>query len=406
MSQLAQKKILLGISGGIAAYKSALLVRQLRAQGAQVRVVMTQGAQAFIQPLTLQALSGHPVHLTLLDPAAEAGMGHIELSRWPDIIVLAPASANLLARLAAGMADDLLTTLVLAAQVPTFVAPAMNQQMWQAPVTARNVAELQRLNAHWHWLGPDSGEQACGEVGPGRMLEPEHIVAALVASQARPLAGRKIVLTAGPTREPIDPVRFLSNHSSGKMGYALAQACQQLGAEVVLVSGPVALPPPPGVRVLPVQTAKDMLAAVTAELTACYAFFAVAAVADYCVADVATQKIKKVEHGQQSLQLQLQTNPDILATVAAHSQRPTWVFGFAAETDNLLPYARAKRVRKGADFMLANAVGQPGSGMDADNNALVLLGETLEHHFALQSKPQLASELLSYLCHHLFKSDL
>ncbi len=408
MVKLARKKILLGIGGGIAAYKSAMLVRLLVAQGAEVRVVMTKGGQAFIQPLTLQALSGHPVHCELLDPEAEAGMGHIELSRWPDLILLAPATANLLARLAAGMADELLTTLVLAAKVPVWLAPAMNQQMWQAAVTQRNLHSLTQLNPHWQFLGPDSGSQACGEVGPGRMLEPqamvEAMIAALTAEAWQPLAGKKILLTAGPTQEPLDPVRFLSNHSSGKMGYALAEQCQALGADVVLISGPVELACPAGVQRIRVQTAREMLAAVEQHLPQCFAFFAAAAVADFYLPEVAKHKLKKAEQQLDSLTLNLLPNPDILATVAGHQQRPSWVIGFAAETDNLLPHARAKRVRKGADLILANQVGMFDSGMKAENNAITLIADDHEHSFAMQDKTSLAKEVMTYLCQQIFRN--
>jgi len=369
--------VLLGISAGIAAYKSALLARLLKQAGCEVRVVMTQGAQAFITPLTLQALTGEPVRTSLLDPEAEAGMGHIELARWADTILIAPATADLMARLAVGMADDLLTTLCLASDAEKVMAPAMNQAMWAHPATQRNAARL--AEDGWRLLGPDSGDQACGDVGPGRMLEPEAILEALRVAEGAaetdkgPASGLTITITAGPTREPLDPVRYLSNHSSGKMGYALAEAAAALGARVKLISGPVALACPPGVECLEVETAREMHAAAQRLAPESDLFIGCAAVADYRAETAAEHKIKKVE-GEDALTLRLVKNPDIIAAVAAlpEASRPL-VVGFAAETRDVERYARDKLARKGLDMVVANDVSCEGLGFGADDNAAVLL---------------------------------
>ncbi|WP_163558130.1 bifunctional phosphopantothenoylcysteine decarboxylase/phosphopantothenate--cysteine ligase CoaBC [Halomonas sp. NO4] len=381
--QIAGRRILLGISAGIAAYKSAQLARLLTQAGAEVRVVMTEGAQAFIAPLTLQALTGEAVRTSLLDPEAEAGMGHIELARWADTILIAPATADLMARLAMGLADDLLTTLCLASDADKVMAPAMNQAMWRHPATRRNAAQL--ADDGWRLLGPASGDQACGDVGPGRMLEPEAILEALLAPApgvAIPptdgdgdgdgdAAGLHLVITAGPTREPLDPVRYLSNHSSGKMGYALAAAAAALGARVTLISGPVALATPEGVERLDVETASEMHAAAQRLASECDLFIGCAAVADYRAESPADHKIKKRE-GEESLTLRLVKNPDIIAEVAARADRP-FVVGFAAETRDLEAYARDKLARKGLDMIVANDVSQAGLGFGADDNAALLL---------------------------------
>ncbi|WP_253446169.1 bifunctional phosphopantothenoylcysteine decarboxylase/phosphopantothenate--cysteine ligase CoaBC [Halomonas sp. Y3] len=365
-------KVLLGISAGIAAYKSAMLARLLKQAGCEVRVVMTEGAQAFITPLTLQALTGEPVRTSLLDPEAEAGMGHIELARWADTILIAPATADLMARLAAGMADDLLTTLCLASQSRKVMAPAMNQAMWSHPATQRNAARL--AEDGWRLLGPASGDQACGDVGPGRMLEPEAILEALLALfQAPEAAGLAVTITAGPTREPLDPVRYLSNHSSGKMGYALAEAAAELGARVTLISGPVSLPCPAGVERLEVETAVEMHEAAQRLAPESDLFIGCAAVADYRAESAAEHKIKKVE-GEEELVLRLVKNPDIIAAVAAlpTEHRPL-VVGFAAETRDLATYARDKLARKGLDMIVANDVSREGLGFGSDHNAALLL---------------------------------
>ena len=365
-------KVLLGISAGIAADKSAMLARLLKQAGCEVRVVMTEGAQAFITPLTLQALTGEPVRTSLLDPEAEAGMGHIELARWADTILIAPATADLMARLAAGMADDLLTTLCLASQSRKVMAPAMNQAMWSHPATQRNTARL--AEDGWRLLGPASGDQACGDVGPGRMLEPEAILEALLALfQAPEAAGLAVTITAGPTREPLDPVRYLSNHSSGKMGYALAEAAAELGARVTLISGPVSLPCPAGVERLEVETAVEMHEAAQRLAPESDLFIGCAAVADYRAESAAEHKIKKVE-GEEELVLRLVKNPDIIAAVAAlpAEHRPL-VVGFAAETRNLATYARDKLARKGLDMIVANDVSREELGFGSDHNAALLL---------------------------------
>lgn len=401
MKTLNQRRILLGISGGIAAYKSAELTRLLIKAGAEVRVVMTDAACEFIRPLTLQALSGHPVHQHLLDPEAEAGMGHIELARWAELILIAPASANLIARLCHGFADDLLTTLCLASHAPVLLAPAMNQAMWRHPQTQTNVAQLQQRGVQI--LGPDSGEQACGDLGPGRMLEPEALVAAIRPPEqncatATSLRGRKVMITAGPTREALDPVRYISNHSSGKMGYALAQAALEAGAEVHLVSGPVHLPTPAGVVYHPVESAEEMLAACLAQLKGCDLFIGAAAVADYRPVAVAEQKLKK--GAEELMELRLIKNPDIIAQVAAQTPKPFTV-GFAAETQNLLAYARSKLARKGLDMIIANDVSAPGIGFNSDENAVTLITADSETHFATQSKSILAKTLIEYIAAQL-----
>ncbi len=375
-NRLAGRRILLGISAGIAAYKSAQLARLLKQAGCEVRVVMTEGAQAFITPLTLQALTGEPVRTSLLDPEAEAGMGHIELARWADVVLIAPATADLMARLAMGMADDLLTTLCLASEAEKVMAPAMNQAMWRHAATQRNAERLQQDG--WRLLGPDSGDQACGDVGPGRMLEPEAILDALLAMAPEPVAEARslhIVITAGPTREPLDPVRYLSNHSSGKMGYALAASAARLGARVTLVSGPVTQATPQGVERIDVETAQEMHETCLRLLAACDIFIGCAAVADYRVDAVAEHKIKKQE-GEDALTLKLVKNPDIIADVALKrdpASRLPFVVGFAAETRDLEAYARDKLTRKRLDMIVANDVSAEGLGFGADDNAALLL---------------------------------
>lgn len=362
MNGLVNRHILLGVTGGIAAYKAAELVRLLRRAGAEVRVVMTRGATEFVTPLTFQALSGHPVRTELFDAAAEAGMDHIELARWADLVLVAPASADFLARLTAGRADDLLATLCLATAAPIALAPAMNQQMWQAAATQENIQRLAVRGIHL--FGPGCGDQACGEVGPGRMLEPAelaHLAGELFASG--PLRGVRALVTAGPTREAIDPVRFIGNRSSGKMGFAVAAALAAAGAEVVVVAGPVTLPTPPGVRRIDVESAAEMLAAVEREQFDL--LVAAAAVADYRPAAAANAKIKKE---QAAITVELTRNPDILATISA--ARPTvFTVGFAAETDDLERYARGKLAQKRLDMIAANWVGA-GRGFEAEQNAL------------------------------------
>jgi phosphopantothenoylcysteine decarboxylase / phosphopantothenate---cysteine ligase len=389
-AQAVPTRIVLGVTGGIAAYKSADLTRRLRERGAEVQVVMTEGAQHFVAPLTFQALSGRPVRADLWDPAAEAAMGHIELARWTDRIVVAPASADFLARLAHGLADDLLTTLCLATEAPVVVVPAMNRVMWTNAATQANVATLRSRGVEV--LGPAAGDQACGETGPGRMLEPGEIVDALYASrkQGGALQGRKVVVTAGPTRERIDPVRFITNRSSGKMGYAVAEAARDAGAEVVIVSGPVSVPTPRGIRRVDVETAEQMLAAVQAEIADTDVFIASAAVSDYRAREIAEHKIKKTAD---QLVLQLARTPDILATVAAGSPRP-FVVGFAAETRDVERNALAKLEVKKLDMIAANQVGE-GLAFDCDDNALTVYWPGGQRELARAPKHSLAAELVA-----------
>jgi phosphopantothenoylcysteine decarboxylase / phosphopantothenate---cysteine ligase len=381
---LQNKHILLGLSGGIAAYKGAELCRLLVGAGAQVQVVMTPGAQEFITPLTLQALSGNRVHTALLDTAAEAAMGHIELARWADFVLVAPASANFMARLAHGEASDLLTAVCLARRCPLAVAPAMNQAMWSNTATQQN---LQRLQANDIQLfGPGSGEQACGDIGLGRLLEPAQLLQMLAAQFATGLlAGKRITITAGPTREAIDPVRYLSNHSSGKMGYAIAEAAIEAGAQVTLISGPTALTPPARCTVVSITSAQDMLEACQAQ--ACDIFIGVAAVADYRIAEPAAQKLKKTH---ESLTLSLVRNPDILATMASSNPRPFCV-GFAAETEGLEHYAVQKLQAKQLDMIIANdAV----STFGQDDAAVIAFWPDGSQSLPAASKAQLARQII------------
>ncbi|WP_390619215.1 bifunctional phosphopantothenoylcysteine decarboxylase/phosphopantothenate--cysteine ligase CoaBC [Maricurvus nonylphenolicus] len=391
LTSLNNKRILLGISGGIAAYKSAELIRRLMDHGADVRVVMTRAAQEFITPLTLQALSGNPVHTELLDPEAEAGMGHIELARWADLVLIAPASADLMARLAQGKADDLLTTLFLATPAQVVLAPAMNQGMWRNASTQANAKLLEERSVTL--LGPAEGSQACGDVGPGRMLEPDEL-AALTAQQFQSglLAGKKVVITAGPTREAIDPVRYISNHSSGKMGYALAEAAAEAGATTILISGPTQLATPDRVQRLDVTSAQEMYDATMASLEGCDLFIASAAVADYRPAQLAEQKIKKT--GQDTMTIELVKNPDIVTAVAASQPKP-YTVGFAAETQDVVSYARGKLERKKLDLVIANDVSQAGIGFNSDRNAVTLVWPTDEETLAENSKTQLARDLIA-----------
>lgn len=406
---LAGKRILIGISGGIAVYKSAELVRRLKERHVQVRVVMTDSAKAFITPLTLQAVSGEPVSDALLDPAAEAGMGHIELAKWADLILIAPASANTLARLAAGLADDLLTTLCLATPAPVALAPAMNQQMYAHLATQHNLTTL--AARHVHIWGPGQGAQACGDVGAGRMLEPMELVALLEQHfayaavnepvNAQPLAGLKLMLTAGPTREPLDPVRFLSNHSSGKMGFALAEAAAELGADVTLVTGPVLLSTPLGVKRIDVESARQMQAAVMQDIAEQHIFIACAAVADYAPKVVAEHKIKKAS--SDTLIIELTKNPDIVAGVAALTDKPFTV-GFAAETQDLEIYARDKLSRKKLDMIAANNVALAGQGFNSDHNALTVFWPNGQLDLPLATKSQLAHHLLTLIAERYYDS--
>ena len=395
MQQLNNKQILLGVTGGIAAYKAAELIRRLQDHGANVRVVMTPAAQQFITPLTLQALSGNPVHCDLLDPAAEAAMGHIELARWADLVLVAPASADFMARLATGQAGDLLTTLCLATDAPIAIAPAMNQAMWRDSSTQSNLATLQDKAVAI--FGPGDGSQACGDVGPGRMLEAEQLAELTAAQfQSKALDGISIVITAGPTREAIDPVRYISNHSSGKMGFALAQAAAEAGATVTLIAGPVALATPERVHRIDVISAEDMRRAALDSLQHCEIFIGAAAVADYRPAKVAVQKIKK---STDTMTIELTRNPDIIAEVASHSQRP-FTIGFAAETHNMLDYARKKLNKKKLDLIIANDVSNAEIGFNSDQNAVSLIAENSETSIAICSKQQLARQLIAAITSH------
>lgn len=430
-SALQGRRLLLGVSGGIAAYKSAVLARALIRAGAEVRVVMTAGAKAFIQPLTFQALTGHQPHEQLLDPAAEAGMGHIELARWADIILIAPATADVMARLAAGLADDLLTTLCLATQADIWVAPAMNQAMWAHPATQRNQTELTTLG--YRILQPDAGLQACGDTGAGRMPEPDTLVAHLqhhymqedpkqehpkeadtppgtsspspqqASASEQPIKGAeklRITITAGPTREPLDPVRYLSNHSSGKMGFALAEAAAKLGAEVTLIAGPVHLPTPEGVVRLNVDTAEQMLDAVLKALPSTQMLIGCAAVADYRAAEVAEHKIKKQAQNSDELTLHLIKNPDIIATAAARGQAD-FVVGFAAETRDVEAYAEDKLIRKQLNAIVANDVSDPTIGFGSDENKVTVLSrrgeEVIRQPLPQASKVALSDTLIRHL---------
>lgn len=401
---LGGQQILLGVTGGIAAYKSADLVRRLRDAGADVRVVMTEGAQAFVTPLTFQAVSGHRVHTALLDEEAEAGMGHIELARWADHILVAPATADFMARLASGLAPDLLSTLCLASAAPVSIAPAMNQQMWASAATQNNLAVL--LERGVNILGPGTGDQACGDVGPGRMLEPTEIVEALSGGQPALLGGKTVLITAGPTFEDIDPVRFIGNRSSGKMGFAVAQAARNAGARVLLVAGPTGLPTPSGVERSDVRSAQQMHDAVFQHVHEADVFISVAAVADYTPARPVESKMKK---GLPKQRVDLVATRDIVADVAALENGPFTV-GFAAETDQVAEYARGKLLRKGLDMIAANQVGRPGAGFAGDENEILLLvrdpsgdglAEDGERNLGAGSKRALATRIIAEIARQL-----
>lgn len=399
MQTLAGKKILLGISGGIAAYKCAELTRRLIERGAQVQVVMTHAAKEFITPLTMQAVSGRPVSDSLLDPAAEASMGHIELAKWADLVLLAPATADLIARMAAGMGNDLLTTLVLASDAPIAVSPAMNQQMYLNLATQENIATLARRGMHiW---GPAAGEQACGDVGPGRMLEPMQLVGLCEQFfDDKPLKGKSILITAGPTREAIDPVRYISNHSSGKMGFALADMAQKLGADVTLVSGPVALATPQGCQRVNVESALDMHQAVMNHAQQSDVFISCAAVADYRPETVANNKLKKTADND-AMTVKMIKNPDIVASVAAMTENRPFTVGFAAETQNVKQYALSKLERKNLDMICANDVSLAGQGFNSNDNAITVYWKEGEQSLTLASKQQIAQQILQMIADKL-----
>jgi phosphopantothenoylcysteine decarboxylase / phosphopantothenate---cysteine ligase len=390
------KRVLLGVTGGIAAYKSPDLVRRLRERGAEVQVVMTAAAREFVTATTFQAVSGRTVRSDLWDAAAEAAMGHIELARWADAVLIAPASADFLARLAGGHADDLLATLCLATEAPIAVAPAMNHVMWSNAATRANVAQLAARGVAV--LGPAAGDQACGESGDGRMLEPLELAEQLGAllSVGGELAGRRVLITAGPTRERLDPVRFISNRSSGKMGFAVAQAARAAGAEVILVSGPVSLPTPAGVKRVDVESAADMLSAVLAELPGTHVFISTAAVADYRPVRAAHQKIKKTSD---TLDVSMERTPDVLATVASRADRP-FVVGFAAETESVEQNARAKLMKKNLDMIAANEVGDD-KAFDVDDNQLIVLARGARYELGRAGKLTLARGLVTLIAREL-----
>ena len=400
MSRLENKRILIGVTGGIAAYKVPELVRRIKERGGDPRVVMTESARAFVSPLSLQAVSGNDVRIDLFDEAAESGMGHIELARWAETILIAPATANFIAKMANGMADDLLSTLVLASEATVVVAPAMNHQMWLHPTTQRNVQTL--VHDGVQLIGPGSGEQACGEVGPGRMEDPNEIAKYVMQGVPRDLnqaphllalSGKRVLMTAGPTFEAIDPVRGITNHSSGKMGYALAEAARDAGATVTLVSGPVSLSPLNAVETIPVVSAENMLDAVMSRVHSADIFIGVAAVADYRPIEVAPEKIKK--HDDRMV-IEMVKNPDILREVAALDDGPFTV-GFAAETENILEHAREKRARKAVDVIAANSVAGPQGAFGHDQNAITLIHDGEDIHLETQDKRALAKSMVMHI---------
>ena len=389
---LANKQLVIGITASIAAYKSIDVVRLLRAAGATVRVVMTQSAKAFITPLSLQAISGNIVYSDLMNPMAENGMEHIDLSRWADMIIIAPASANFIARLAHGFSDDLLSTLCMATKAPIILAPAMNQQMWLNKITQENINRL--ITHDVKIFGPTEGLQACGDKGPGRMVEPAEIVKQLECfSVNSALSGKRVIITAGPTQEPIDPIRYLSNHSSGKMGYALTEAALNAGAAVTLISGPTHLKKPQGAQCINVQSADEMLNAVLNEINHCDVLIGAAAVADYRITTPSQHKIKKNDN---ELTLNLTRNPDILARVSQLKQKP-YMVGFAAETENIFANARQKLHSKNLDIIIVNQVGKTDRGFNSDNNQLTAIWSDGHREYSLQSKKWLAKELINLI---------
>ena len=419
-SSLAKKHILLGITGGIAAYKCAELTRLLSKAGAEVKIVMTTAAKAFVTPLTLQALSGNTVRDSLWDEEAERAMSHIELARWADLILIAPATADCIAKLACGLADDLLTTLCLASTASLFLAPAMNQAMWHHVATQANITTLNTRKVKF--IGPEEGSQACGDTGFGRMTEPAAIVATLEAAYAtseaplKNIHGQSIIITAGPTQESLDPVRYLTNHSSGKMGYALAEAASEAGAQVILISGPTLLDCPPNVTRIDVTSAHEMLTAVMKHIDIANIFIGSAAVSDYSAASISPQKIKKTDKSDRYT-LELVKNPDILAQVAALKEKP-FVVGFAAETENLLEYAEKKRVNKKLDMIIANSVQSPGldkqnscttgtTGFNSDDNAGWILSANEDPiELTFMSKKEMAKKILATISRMLEPSIL
>ena len=398
MFSLVNKRVLLGVSGGIAAYKSAEVIRRLQDFGAIVRVVMTEAATDFITPLTMQALSGHPTHIDMLDAETESVMGHIELARWSDLILIAPASADFIARFCGGHGDDLLTTICLAAETNIAIAPAMNQAMWSNPQTQMNIAQLERSEVLI--MGPAEGIQACGETGQGRLLDVDQIVQRTISIfPSEKLTGKKVVITAGPTRESIDPVRFISNHSSGKQGYALAEAAVEAGADVVVISGPTNLDPVDRARTINTVSADDMYAAVMSEIADCDVFIGVAAVADFKPVMQSEQKLKKTQDSN-TMTIELIENPDIIASVAALSKRPFCV-GFAAETEHLLGHARLKLQRKKLDLIVANNVADSSIGFNSDNNRITLVWNDGESDLPVMSKRNIAAKIVNHVSKQL-----
>ena len=392
MSSLSQKRIILGITGGIAAYKSAEITRRLQDEGAEVRVVMSESAQEFIRPLTLQALSGNPVHTDLLDPEAEAAMGHIELARWADIVLIAPATANFVATLNQGSANDLMSSICLATTAPVMIAPAMNQAMWSNSASQQNIESLKQREVII--LEPDNGIQACGDVGPGRLPQPETIVRQVASVfKTGEMTGKKVVITAGPTREAIDPVRYISNHSSGKMGYAIADAMIDAGAEVILISGPVSLKQPDRCTLVSVTSAHEMLEAATEAAKGTDIFISAAAVADYYIPKSSDQKIKKKSD---KMTLNLAKTPDIVSIVKENNPK-LFVLGFAAETQNVEQYAREKLASKNLDAIIANDVSREDIGFNSDDNEALWVEQESTHHFSKCNKAQLARDLVALL---------
>lgn len=392
LPKLTGQKIVVGVTGGIAAYKSCELVRRLIDSGAEVRVVLTSGAEAFVTPLTFQALSGNPVSTKLLDEKAEAGMGHIELARWADRVIVAPATANFISRLACGNADDLLSTLCLATKATIAVAPSMNQGMWLNPATQNNINLLELRDIEI--IGPAAGDQACGDTGPGRMSEPAEIIEALSEDKnSRSLQNKKVVITAGPTQEALDPVRYLSNYSSGKMGYALAMACAKAGAETILVSGPVSLACPNSVSRISVTSCEQMQTEVMSNIEGADIFIGAAAVADYRAESIATQKIKK---RTDSIEIKLIKNPDILAVVASLKKRP-FVVGFAAESENLIENATKKLESKNLDLIVANDISGTAIGFQSEENAVTLLGSGNPIKIGRAPKRLIAKQIVEFI---------
>ncbi len=392
MQDFIGKKVLLGVCGGIAVYKSAYLIRELTRVGAEVKVVMTQSAQEFVSPLLMQALSGNDVRTDLFDAQAERAMGHIELARWADYLVISPASANCLAKMAQGIADDLLSTLYLVAEIPVLVCPAMNHSMWAHPATQANCKLLQERGVIF--VGPEEGAQACGEHGFGRVSEVEQIISALRLYDVHQLlTGKKVLVTAGPTREPMDPVRYISNYSSGKMGYAIAEAAAMAGAEVTLISGPSSLQASAGIKCIQVESAQEMLDAVMQKMPAGGIFIGTAAVADYRVESPASEKMKKQNHDEMTLKLI--KNPDILSRVA-ESARASCVVGFAAETTDVVHYATEKLQRKKLDMIVANSVGK-GLGFDSEVNQVTVITKNKQIELSLTHKTRLAGQIIAII---------